>query len=167
MTRTAARCGQGLVHPGAASQLFHQDPRHQGRPARRRGSDLCRRAGQRDLPVLARALPGGGRGLSCAASSGASQPGSSPMSAPSPHCLSAAGTLQSRAGCRTRCATNSASPSPGGPTRPAANWCVRRAGSAHTMPVPGRSASCGPERKPRIQRPRTFFTSRPWLRHLQ
>src|SRR5438093_9345170 len=46
-----------------AKRPLDQDPRDQGRPARHRGGDLCRRAGQRDALVLARALPGGGRGV--------------------------------------------------------------------------------------------------------
>ena len=58
------RCSQELVLPGTTSRHFHQGPRNRGRTAHRRGGNLCRRAGQRDLPVLSRALPGGGRGVS-------------------------------------------------------------------------------------------------------
>ena len=58
-----ARRGQGAARPGRAAQPLHQDSRHEGRPARHRRGDFCRRADQRDAPVLARALPGGCRGL--------------------------------------------------------------------------------------------------------
>ena len=71
-----ARRGQGAARAGGAAEPLHQDPRHQGGPARHRGGDLRRRADQRDAALLARAVPGGGRGVSCAASSGASPPAS-------------------------------------------------------------------------------------------
>ena len=35
--------GEGSASPGGPTQSLHQDPRHQGRPARHRGGDLCRR----------------------------------------------------------------------------------------------------------------------------
>ena len=57
---------------------------------------------------------------SCAASSGASRPGSSPRSALSPRCSSAAGTPQLWARCLRRSATRSALPWRSVPTRPAA-----------------------------------------------
>ena len=62
---TASTAGrrQGPARPRGAAESLHQDPGHQGRPAGHRGGDLRGRADQRDAPVLARALPGGGRGV--------------------------------------------------------------------------------------------------------
>ena len=100
----------------------------------------------------------------CAASSDASRPGSSPRSAPSPRCSSAAGTPRSRARCRRRCATSSASPSPSARTRPAALSSARPAGSACTTRAPARSASCGRAREPRTRKRPTSCTSRRWRR---
>jgi transaldolase len=48
---------------GRAAQPVHQDPGHQGRFACHRGGDFCGCAGQRDAPVFARAIRGGGRGV--------------------------------------------------------------------------------------------------------
>ena len=61
--REHAGRGQGSARAGRPSESAHQDSRHQGRPARHRGGDLRRRADQRDAALLARAVPGGGRGV--------------------------------------------------------------------------------------------------------
>ena len=67
----------------------------------------------------------------CAASSGASPPGSIRGSSRWPRCSSAAGTSPSKDQVpRRRCATASASPSPGAPTRRTATCSARRAGRA-------------------------------------
>ena len=55
--------GEGSARPGRPAEPVHQDPRHQGRPARHRGGDLRRHPDQRDAAVLARAVPGRGRRL--------------------------------------------------------------------------------------------------------
>ena len=54
--------------------------------------------------------------------------------------------------CPTHCATSSASPWPSAPTRRTGRCSARRAGSASTMPAPGRSGSCGPAPAPRTQK---------------
>ena len=60
-TTSTLAAAKDSVRQGGASQPFNQDPGHQRRPARHRGGDLCRRTGQRDSLVLARALRGGRR----------------------------------------------------------------------------------------------------------
>ena len=62
--RQHAGRGQGPARAGRPAESVHQDPRHAGRPAGDRGGDLRRRPGQRHAAVLARAVPGRGRGLS-------------------------------------------------------------------------------------------------------
>ena len=76
----------------ARPEPLHQDSGHAGGRAGDRGVDLRRRAGQRDAAVLARAVPRRRPRPTCAASSGASRPGSTRRSRRSPRCSSAAGT---------------------------------------------------------------------------
>ena len=113
--------GQGAACPGRAAQSLHQDPRHQGGSARHRRGDLRRRAGQRDPAVLPRALRGGGRGVS------AWHRAAHRRRTESQRWLRGLGVHQPLGrrghgqGSRARCATGSASPSPGAPTRRAAS----------------------------------------------
>jgi transaldolase len=81
------------------------------------------------------------------------------------HYIAAAGAYLRGIERRPRhCARNSVSPSPGEPTRPAANCSVRRAGCTPTMPAPARSACCGRAREPRTLMPLTSSMSRRWPR---
>ena len=95
------RRGQGPARPRGAAEPLHQDPRHAGGPARHRGGDLRRRADQRDAAVLARAVPGGGRGVP-ARHRAAHRRRADPTSARSPRSSSAAGTPRSWARCPRR-----------------------------------------------------------------
>ena len=58
------RRGQGPPCPRGTPQSLHQDTGYPGGPPRHRGSHLRRRAGQRDLAVLPRAIRGRRRGVS-------------------------------------------------------------------------------------------------------
>ena len=57
------RGGQAPPRPDRQAQPVHQDPRHEGGPARDRGDDRRRHPRQRDADLLARAPPRGRRGL--------------------------------------------------------------------------------------------------------
>ena len=93
--RTSARAR------GAAEPL-HQDSRHEGGRSRHRGVHLRGRADQRDAALLARAVPGRGRGLP-ARHRAAHRRGARSRSSPrSPRSSSAAGTWRSRARCPRR-----------------------------------------------------------------
>ena len=98
-TKTTIDVAKAAARARGTPQPVHQDPRHQGRIARDRRGDLRRRAGQRDAAVLAASTTWRPPKPTCAASSGASQRGSSPTSARSHRCSSAAGTWRSRARC--------------------------------------------------------------------
>ena len=125
--------------------LFIKIPGHDGGPARHRGGDLRRRPGQRDAALLARALPRPPPTPTCAASSGASRPGSTRRRARSPRCSSAAGTRRSPARCPPR-SRNRLGIAIAQRTYTAYRDAARlaRAGSAPTTPAPARSACSGP-----------------------
>ena len=57
------RGGQAPARARRPPEPVHQDPRHEGGPARDRGDDRRRHPGQRDADLLARAPPRGRRGL--------------------------------------------------------------------------------------------------------
>ena len=163
-TASTLRRGQRSVRARGAAEPVHQDPRHEGRPARHRGGDLRRHSGQCDAPVLARAVPGGRRGLPArhrAAHRGRAQ---------SQRRLGRVGVHQplGRRG-RGQSARRAAQPArhrhreahlQGVPRACSA----RRAGSEPTTPARARNACCGPAREPRIRRPRTSCTSKRWPR---
>ena len=85
--------------PRGPAQPLHQDSRHQRRSARHRGGDLRRRADQRDAACSRASNIWRRPRRTCAASSGASTPGSNPMSARWRRCSSAAGTSRSPERC--------------------------------------------------------------------
>ena len=62
-TRGHDRGGQAPARPDRPPEPVHQDPRHEGGPARDRGDDRRRHPRQRDADLLARAPPRGRRGL--------------------------------------------------------------------------------------------------------
>ena len=63
-TKSTLAMAKDLHAPRRQAEPFDQDPRHQGGPAGDRGGDFRRHPDQRDAAVLARALRGGGAGLS-------------------------------------------------------------------------------------------------------
>ena len=137
------------------AQPLHQDSRHPGRPARHRGGDLRRRAGQRHAAVLARAICRGGRSLPArrrAAHRGGPEPGRRLGGLALRQPLGRRGRRQ---GSGRAAPTGSASPSPSAPTRPIASCSPRRASSAPPTPAPAPSACCGPAPAPRTRRPPT------------
>ena len=155
--------GQGASRPRRAAEPLHQDPRHEGGPARHRGGDLRRRADQRDAALLPRALPGRRRGVPARHRAAHRRRARTPRSARSPRSSSAAGTPRSRARCPRRSATSSASPSRSAPTRRTApcssspRWQrVYNAGAPPAAPPVGQHGNQGPEglRRPVRQGPR-------------
>ena len=78
-TASIDRRGEGrCTRARGAAEPLHQDPGHAGGRPGDRGGDLRRRADQRDAPLLARAVPRGGRGVHPRASSGAWRRASNP-----------------------------------------------------------------------------------------
>ena len=137
------------------AQPLHQDSRHPGRPARHRGGDLRRRAGQRHAAVLARAIRRGGRSLPArrrAAHRGGAEPGRRLGRLALHQPLGRRGRRQG-SGRAHQPARHRHRPS--APTRPIASCSPRRASSAPPTPAPGPSACCGPAPAPRTRKPPT------------
>ena len=151
---------QGPARPGGTTEPPHQDPRHQGRAAGHRGGDLRRHTDQRDAPLLARAIPGGGRRVHAGhrAPHGRRAPARGRLGRLGVHQPMGRGGQGQGAG--RRCATSSASRSRSGRTRRTARCSARRAGSASSTPAPARSACCGPARARRTPARPTSSISR-------
>ena len=101
-TASTIAAAKSLHARAGRPNLLIKIPGHQGRSARYRRGDLCRRAYKRDACYSRASSTWRRPRLSCAASSGASMPGSSPMSVPWPRFSSAVGTLQLPARCPPR-----------------------------------------------------------------
>ena len=158
--RQHAGGGQGAARAGRAAQSVHQDSRHQGRLARHRGGDLRRRPDQRHAAVLARAIRGGGRGLS------ARRRAAHRRRAQSRRRLGRLGVHQP-VGCRGRGQGARGAGQPAGYRhRPAHLQGLPRSARLGALAAGGqrgcarRSGCCGPAPAPRIRRRPTFSTSR-------
>ena len=122
-------------------------PRKDCPPSRRRSSPASRSTSRCSSPASntsRRPRP------ICAASNGASRPGSIPRSDRSPRSSSAAGTSRSQARCPPALVNSWASPSASAPTRPTTIFLARRAGCGPPTPAPAPSACSGPAPAPRI-----------------
>jgi len=115
-TASTIAAARDLFHAGGASQPLNQDSRDEGR------TPAIEEAIFSGIPVNVTLLFSREQYVAAAeaflrASSGASRPGSIPMSPPSHRYSSAVGTPPLRAKCLTSCATSLASPSLNAPTR--------------------------------------------------
>ena len=149
---------------GRPAEPVRQDPGHAGRRSGDRGIDLRRRADQRHAAVLARAISRRGRGLSARhrtphrrRARSAGRFGRLVVRQP-------LGQGGERQGAGRRCATGSASRSPGAPTAPIASCWHRRAGASSRRRRTTAAPALGQHRHQGSRRRRTRCTSKRWRR---